>query len=207
MKTSRAKGFTLIETMLALMIGGLLLGLAIPNMIQFSRNNRLSSGSNDILRSLQVARVEAIKRQLVVPQSIILCASTAPLNAAPTCGGAGTPFRGWFSFHDANGDWQYNAGETLVEQHDLMDVALNVRTSNGSIVSFTVTGFVTPSGPAGQVPTDTIILCDARGNTAIGTTDSTARALMIDRTGRSHVTRTKSVITDLITANAALACP
>jgi len=63
MDKSRRAGFTLIELMVTLSVAAILMAIAIPNIRNFLSNNRLSSGVNDLLHSIQVARTEAIKRQ------------------------------------------------------------------------------------------------------------------------------------------------
>ena len=63
MNRFRQRGFNLIELMVTVSLVAILMGIALPGMRDFIRNNRLSSGVNDILHSLTVARTEAIKRQ------------------------------------------------------------------------------------------------------------------------------------------------
>jgi len=207
MKMRNAHGFTLMELMVTLFIAAIIVGIAVPNMRDFSRNNRLSSGVNELLRSLQLARNEAIKRQIGGAQSIIVCASADPVAATPACGFAGLPFQGWIVFHDVDGDWQYDAGETLIEQHNLIDAAVSVKTDNSSVVSYSMTGFANIVGPGGEVPTTMVLMCDDRGNQLLGATDSTARAIAIDQTGRARVTRRHSTIALAIANDGTLACP
>src|SRR2546421_7458509 len=95
------RGFTLTELMVTLAIAGVLAGVAVPNLRSFIQNSRLSSASNDLLRSLRLARTEAIKHQT----NVAVCASAAPMAAAPTCSyGA---FNGWIVFQDTNLSWQW----------------------------------------------------------------------------------------------------
>src|SRR5690349_17625503 len=115
-------GFTLAELMLALAVAGILTALAVPNMRVFIQNNRLSGASNDLLRSFQVARSEAIKRQ----RDVVVCASDDPAAETPECSyGA---FNGWVVFEDKNSNWQVDDDEDVVERHGLLDSKIIVRT-------------------------------------------------------------------------------
>lgn len=58
-----AKGFSLIELMVALIILSILVGLAVPGFLDFLRRQKVSSSANSALAMLQYARSEAIKRQ------------------------------------------------------------------------------------------------------------------------------------------------
>jgi len=57
-----SSGFTLIELMFTLLVGGILLGLAVPAMRDFIMNNRLTAAANDFVAGVTSARSEAIKR-------------------------------------------------------------------------------------------------------------------------------------------------
>src|SRR5262245_55497890 len=114
-KRQTQRGFTLLELMIALALIGMLLTVAVPSMRTFTQNNRLTAASNDLLRSLQLARSESIKRQL----NVVVCASSNPAAATPTCSyGA---FRGWIVAQDTNGNWQVDSTEPVIERHELVD--------------------------------------------------------------------------------------
>ncbi len=181
MDRSRRAGFTIIELMVTVSVAAILMAIAIPNMRNFLRNNRLTSGVNDLLHSIQVARTEAIKRQ---QGSVVVCGTTDPAagTAALTC--TYDTFRGWFVFQDTNGNWQRDAGEPVIETHTLIDASVTVKPdANGDIVSFGPSGFANPAGA--KVPTATLVMCDVRGVTAVGN-NSTGRALFITATGRAR---------------------
>ena len=69
---ARARGFTLIEAMVVLVIAAILLVIGIPSFRDASVGSRLRDLANDLNASVQVARSEAIKRNVPVT----LCRST-----------------------------------------------------------------------------------------------------------------------------------
>jgi type IV fimbrial biogenesis protein FimT len=182
-------GFTILELMVVVGLVAILSAVAIPGMQDFIRNNRLTSAANDLLRSTQLARSEAIKQQ----QNIVVCASTDPSAPAPAC--SFDAFRGWISFQDLNNNWNWDAGEMINERHDLLHTTVTVISDNDAIISYGRSGFSNPAGA--RTPSLNIVICDSRGNAASGGS-STARAVLLDATGRSRTTKTVSEIATAI---------
>src|SRR5688572_3370131 len=98
-------GFTLFELLIVLAIAAILLGLGAPSFSDFRRNARLTSAANDLLAAAQLARTEAIKRQ--VPVSICPAAGVG----ADTVCGTTRYERGWITFVDENGDCARQEGD------------------------------------------------------------------------------------------------
>ena len=68
----RSRGFTLIELMVVLTISALLFAIGVPAFQNAALGGRLSAAANNLLASIQLARSEAIKRNLPVT----VCASS-----------------------------------------------------------------------------------------------------------------------------------
>ena len=129
MKRAQA-GFTLLELMLVVTIGGILLAIAIPSMGNFIRNSRITSAANDVMAALHFTRSESIKRRMPVT----LCTSANTLNAddtqndAATC--AASPFlTGWIAFVDTNQSGQRDVGEAILLNHEPMNALITARSS------------------------------------------------------------------------------
>ena len=86
-RRKHAGGMTIIELMTALVIAAILMMVAIPSFRNASLGSQLSASANDLLASVQLARSEAIKRNIAVT----LCASAD----GSTCAGGGGWEQGW----------------------------------------------------------------------------------------------------------------
>lgn len=95
MKTSA--GFTIVELMITIVVLGIALAFAVPNMQDLIMNNRLTSQLNLLSSNLALARNEAVKQNAIV----ITCASSD----GEDCADAGTAWEGgWMIFVDRNAD-------------------------------------------------------------------------------------------------------
>ena len=195
----RQTGFTLLELMVVVGIAALLLGLGIPALGDFIRNSRLTSAANDLLVDLNLARNEAVKRR----RPVTVCATSTPEAATPNCDGG----RGWVVFEDDNGNASFDAGaDQRLAARDPLPASIAVRSRADVTSSTPALTYVSyaPSGfrrtDDGAIPTESrLLLCDSRGNKAVGTTAdgsamSAARLVQISITGRVLVTRSVSQI-------------
>lgn len=78
----RAAGFTLVEMVITLVIVAVLFALAVPSFRSMVISNRLTTAANEVIDAINIARVEAIKRN----GNVQLCSSTASLNTTDTLG-------------------------------------------------------------------------------------------------------------------------
>jgi type IV fimbrial biogenesis protein FimT len=185
--TRLARGFTMIELMVTLAVAAVLVGLAVPNMAVFAKNNRLTGGANDLLAAIYSTRAEAIKQQVTAT----MCFTTTPTAATPACDGNGT--QGWITWIDANGNSTVDAGEEVKVRHEALPSTLALVTrpaSTSNIVSFGANGF----SRAVTNSLSGVVLCDDRKNTVIGGDTSAARGVLIEITGRPSVTKSYTTI-------------
>ena len=162
-RTCRARGFTLIELMVVLTIAALLLAIGVPTFRNASLGGRLSAAANNLLASIQLARSEAIKRNLPVT----VCASSD----GTTCAGGGGWEQGWIVLNEGTDP------DTVLQRQQAVPSEFNVTQSGGTAaLSFlpTVVGTTTA----------TLTVCRAD---PVG---SEERVLTISGTGSAYVTIT-----------------
>ena len=129
-----ARGFSLVELMVTLVIAAILLSLAVPSFSTTIQNNRLTSQANQFIIAMTFARSEAVKRSATI--DII---ATSPTGS-----------------NEWGGGWKVavNGGADL-KIFPALDGG-NTLDSNNDISSFQYL----PSGRANVV--DSFSLCDSR---------------------------------------------
>jgi type IV fimbrial biogenesis protein FimT len=163
--------------MLTLTVVSVIVGLAVPNFREFIKNSRMSSGANDLLTSLQLARSESIKRR----GPVALCASADPRDALPACA-ANFNGNGWVVWWDKDDDGVIDAGEDVLGRHDALDSSL-VLSERFNVTRYQPSGFIEGNN------TNFVLFCDDRANNQAGTMYF-KRAVGISKTGRASVRRT-----------------
>jgi type IV fimbrial biogenesis protein FimT len=134
------RGFTFIELLTTLTIVSILAAIAVPNMRTFLQNNRLATSGNNLLHALQIARTEAIKRQ-IPNATIAVCAIADSSVADNSLSCSNGNYTQWFTFIDANSNGQHDNGETVLAR-GASDPNVTVKSSASSgIVCFNSTGF------------------------------------------------------------------
>ena len=66
MRARASRGFTVIEMMLTIAVLGILLGLALPNFTRWVNNTKIRTAAEAISSGLQLARTEAVRRNVNV---------------------------------------------------------------------------------------------------------------------------------------------
>ncbi len=79
-----ARGFTIVELMITLAVAAVLLVIAVPSFRSIMLSSRLDTAANDLVASLNTARMEAVKANA----SAQFCSNSATLNTSSTLGTA-----------------------------------------------------------------------------------------------------------------------
>lgn len=146
----KAAGFTIIEIMIAVLVGSILMAVAIPSFTSIIRNNRLAAVTNTLVASINLARSEAVKRNGVVA----LCHSTNPDAASPVCSGtSGDWGTGWLVFASNDGSTSFsisNANYTLIKvaSVDALDVTIKSNSVAGTSIKYRFNGTLDSDNPA-----------------------------------------------------------
>lgn len=169
-----------MELMVTLTLVALLVAIAAPNFRSFMLNSRMTGSANDLLSSIQLARSEAIKRQLPVA----ICGSDNPEAGLPACT---AQFTGWVVWADADDDAAIDAGEFVISTHERVNNVSLYSNGNG-FASFAPNGFSRIS-IGGNPATTLVLMCDERRNQLVGDTYR-KRAVALSPTGRPTVLKT-----------------
>lgn len=171
-----AKGFTLLEIQITLLILIGVLLFAIPAWSNILLTNRLATESNTFLTALHLARSEAVKRNV----RTTLCVSTNGVG----CASSGDWHQGWIMFADANNNALRDSNEMIIRSgqplpHNLL---LTGNTPVASYVSYVTSG--STRLVSGALQMGTLTLCQK------SLVRSDARLLIISSTGRPRIVKT-----------------
>jgi type IV fimbrial biogenesis protein FimT len=200
MNSRLQSGFTLWELLMTLLIAGILLGVGVPNVMEFQRNGAMTAAANDLVTAVLTARTEAVKRQAFVT----LCLSADPLAPVPVCApnAVADATSGYVVFVDENNNTDANGarilvdatdGNLVVDANELVLLRTPIRTdsirltTNCGHVSFSPNGFTRQAGGFCFPAVRQVLFCDDRGRRVAAGSLSAARVVRIDRPGRGQV--------------------
>lgn len=147
---TRARGFTLGELMVTVLIVMVVATLAGPSYQAIMRNARLTTQIHDFSSALHLARSEAVKRGYPV--------TVCPSTDQASCGAAGTRWeQGWIVFVDVDSD---RTVDTLDAREALLRATPELHEGYTLRGSGAVASFVT-ANPKGELSgTGHVILCE-----------------------------------------------
>ena len=174
LEKQRITGFTLFELLIAMAIGAIIVVLGVPSFSGTLDNQRMTSATNELIMSLNLAKSEAIKRVTYV--------TVCRTNDFKSCTGGTTSWDdGWIVFANAttaNLD-SIDGDDEVIRVYPALREELTI-TPTG-----TIDGFISfrPSGTIGTSAanlTGTLTTCDKRGA-------SKARGILLEPSGQWHV--------------------
>jgi type IV fimbrial biogenesis protein FimT len=105
-RAGQQRGFTLMELIVTMAVAAILVAIAAPSFASIFNANRLSGTANELLATLQSARIEAIRRNA----RTVVCRS----DDGASCNTANGDWGGWISYIDTDSSGSFNAGDVLL---------------------------------------------------------------------------------------------
>lgn len=172
-------GFTLIELVVTLAVAAIVLMIGVPSFQETINNSRLTSGANEFVAALNLARSEAIKRNI----RVTVCKSSDGANCA---GGLGYE-QGWIVFVDRNSNAAVNAGEPILRTYGSLPggMTLNGGSAVVNYLSYVAAGVAQriDGTPLSATPAETTLTLCKPGHA------TSARQLVLGVGGRVRVDR------------------
>lgn len=173
--------------MVAFVVMAIALGIGVPVFTSLVANERMSSATNELVRSLHAARSEALMRR-------------APISLCPTpdgtggCVDGGNLGLGWTVFVDRNADGAISADDVILQQHGAMPAELPAGvTATPAVLRFTDAGTL-GFDPGAPFTDFHIQICDRRGDADTGAGVAAGRWIQISALGRQQLVRSRAGI-------------
>lgn len=179
-KDVKSLGFTLIELMVTITIAAILMGLAVPSFTSVIISNRLTTITNELITTINLARSEAVKRGQQV---------TITRNGSTS----GVWDGGWILFVDSNGNNAFNDdGDTalceinsdgspsedcLIKTFPALPTGYTIRTGGSTYKDYAA---YMPSGLSKIIIGDTFRVCDSTVN------NTKSKSITISAAGRAR---------------------
>lgn len=152
-----ARGFTLIELMVVLVLLAITLSLGVPSFQKLLHDNRLRAESSRFLGAINMARSEAVMRN--VPVSI--CPSAMALTGKAEC--SGTYASGWIVYANADKDKIVDADtDEVLQIFEGLPAGYRLTNRSGSRAAFELINYL-PDGSSHR--NRTLLFCAPRGTT------------------------------------------
>ncbi len=161
-------GFTLIELVVTVAMAAIVLTVGVPSFKEMTINNRLTTATNMLVGSLNLARSEAIKRG----KAISICKS----NTGTSCTGSGTQWEdGWIVFvnEDKDSPAQVDSGEEILRVLPGLRDSYSLRSNN-------FTNFLTYKASGQSNNNGRFVICHENQI-------KNSRAIFINKTGRVRI--------------------
>jgi type IV fimbrial biogenesis protein FimT len=167
-------GFTLVELIIAVVIGGIIATQAVPSFANMIASNRLITQTNDLVADINLARSEAVTRG----SAVILCRSADPRVGTPTCGGTTRTWTtGWLLYAEGDGTPGFvTGGDTLIRIGHPAHAVVTVMADSTGDASLQYNADGTASSSA------VFAICDRDGGTTTG------RQINVNGVGRPRLT-------------------
>lgn len=107
METTKQKGFTLNDLLMAVAIGAVVVGLGAPSFSEMVQEARFSSSMNEFISASAYARLEAVKRN----ETVSMCLADETSGGSFVCDQDGLDL---VVFVDVNGNSRRDNGETIL---------------------------------------------------------------------------------------------
>lgn len=185
-------GFTLLELLVTIVIGGILLAVGLPSLSRFALKSAESKAATELLSAVAQARSEAVSRNATVT---VCRRDFYTTDAMPRCAAAGGSWaQGWIVYQDADGTYDATEPDDAADVVAVFDpVGETSPTGDGDafnvVASLTFPSHLSflPSGRAGEIGRFTI--CESSGRLP-------ARQLDVDLSGRVSTSELSRTATD-----------
>ena len=105
-------GFSMVELMVALAIGGILLAVGLPSFQDIMAHSKMSEANNSLVYSIQLARSSSMERL----EPVGLCVSNDPLPDDAVCSVGGNYNNGWIVYADTDADGVRDLNEEILDR-------------------------------------------------------------------------------------------